>query len=230
MSDHERWEELAAGHALSALEPAEEAEFSEHLAGCDHCQEVLADHTFVAAQLGTLADSSDAPSWDRIRAGIVSERPVPSLDEARARRRAPRWLSAAAGLVLLAGGAVVWQAAQSDSPSAQQAALSSCAAEPGCRVVRLADKATLLVSGSGVRVLPTLLGTPPAGRVYVLWQLPRDGRPTMVASLTETHDGKVGEAHLLALPYEDTAAFGLSLERSDAVPTKPSKVIAVGSA
>jgi hypothetical protein len=48
--------------------------------------------------------------------------------------------------------------------------------------------------------------------------------------LARTADGSVGEAHPLALPYADTAAFGLSLEPASVVPTGPTDVVAVGSA
>jgi len=232
MSDHEYWEELAAGYALSALEPEEEQLFTSHLAGCLRCRGVLDDHTFVAAQLGTLASEDvEAPAWDRIRPGVLPTQPV-SLDEARARRRAPRWLSAAAGFVLIAGGGIIgWQALGSDeSPSAQQVALSACAQQPACHVVHLGGKASLVVSGGQVRVLPSDLAAASADQIYVLWQLPREGSPTMVGALLGTTKGSVGEAHSLPLKYEDTVAFGLSLERADTLPTKPSKVIAVGSA
>ena len=233
MSEHEHWEELAAGHALDALEPEETESFTAHLAGCARCQAVLDDHSFVAAQLGHLAsDEVGAPSWDSIRSGILPPRPVTSLDEVRARRTAPRWLSAAAAVVLLGGGsAVAWQAThRAEGPSARQVALAACTTQGGCRVVHLQGRADLLVTEGAVRVLPTRLGAPPGGRVYVLWQLPRDGRPTMVATLGSTNNGSVGESYNLALPYGETAAFGLSLELSSTVPSHPTDVVAVGSA
>ena len=40
--DHERFEELAVGHALSALEPEDEQVFREHLAACTRCQRDVA--------------------------------------------------------------------------------------------------------------------------------------------------------------------------------------------
>jgi hypothetical protein len=74
------------------------------------------------------------------------------------------------------------------------------------------------------------MATAPVGQVYVLWQLPRDGRPTMVATLTETRRGRMGEQHRLALSYESTAAFGVSVETSRSVPTHPTEILAVGTA
>jgi anti-sigma-K factor RskA len=229
MSDHERWEELAAGHALSALEPEEEVELADHLAGCTHCREVLADHAFVAAQLGTLVDTSDAPSWEQIRGGVLPAREVVSLEEARSRRRAPVWISAAAAAVLvLAGLAVTLRPGSSEN--VQQVARTACSQSAACHVVNLQDRGSLLVQDGAVKLLPTRLGAAPAGQVYVLWQLPRDGRPTLVSVLSDTRDGVVGERHALALPYDSTAAFGLSVEPASSLPTQPTKVLAVGTA
>jgi anti-sigma-K factor RskA len=231
-NDHELWEELAAGHALSALEPAEEAEFVAHLEQCDRCQEVLADHAFVAAQLGTLVDSEgDAPSWDKIRPAVIpaSEPVAEVVDLASRRRRTPAVLGAAAAAVLaIAGTAVVLSSGS--GPSTQQEALDACTASSTCHVVRLADAATLVVDSNGARMLPKHMTAAPAGKVYVLWQLPRDGRPTMVATLTDTANGGVGEPHRLPLAYAQTAAFGVSLEPANAVPTAPTKVLVVGTA
>jgi hypothetical protein len=52
----------------------------------------------------------------------------------------------------------------------------------------------------------------------------------MVATLDDTRDGGVGEAHTLALPYASTAAFGVSIEPASTVPTKPTRVVVVGTA
>jgi anti-sigma-K factor RskA len=228
MNDHEHWEELAAGHALNALEPEEESAFARHLATCTRCQEVLADHVLVAAQLGSVLDTSDAPSWDRIRQGVVGDTRVVPIHRARSRRRQVLLSSAAAAVLVLA--AVLLAVLPGSSRSTQQAALSSCAKSAGCHVIRLQDRATLVVQGGSVRVLANRLGPAPADHVYVLWQLPRDGRMTLVGALTETRDGTVGEQHRLALPYTRTAAFGLSVESSHSVPTSPTKVLAVGTA
>jgi anti-sigma-K factor RskA len=227
-NDHDRWEELAAGHALNALEPAETEEFTAHLAGCTRCQAVLADHSFVAAQLGTLVDDEDeAPSWQRIREGVLPPAPV-HLDEVRARRRPARLLAAAASVVLVAGAGVAAVLLNDGSPSDQEQVLASCQASRDCHVVHLQGKADLVVDDGAVRVLARSLGAPTAGRVFVLWQLPRDGRPTMVGTLRATSDGSVGEEHPLVLPYDSTAAFGVSSEPASVVPTGPTDVVALG--
>jgi hypothetical protein len=243
---HDRWEELAAGHALSALEPVEEAEFLAHLTTCGSCPELLADHALVAAQLGTLVQrEEEAPSWERIRAGILPAAPraadadedsgvtaapqVVSLDEARARRRTPMLLRVAAAAVLVAGAGAAWLASSGNGSDPQQAALATCSSQPACHVLSLQGKAKLIVSGNTVRLLSSSLQPPASGREYVLWQQPRGGDMILIGSLRATRPGSVGETHRLVLPYETTAGFGLTLEPSGVVPTHPGQVVAVTS-
>lgn len=247
-SAHEPWEELAAGYALHALEPDEEGRFLSHLEGCAHCRQTLDDHAFVAAQLGSLADAPDLtpPSWSSIRRGVIDAGPplprpatepaaVVPLDGERRRRRPPRLLGAAAGVVLLAGtGTLAWQLAQPDAGSTgQPAAIARCEHAAGCHVVKLPEgdpEAVVLADATRARFLPTGLATPAAGHVYALWQMPRDGRPILVTVLPGIHDGVAGPSTDLALPYADTAAFAISVEPEGSVPTKPTRVVAVGTA
>lgn len=67
---HEKFEELAAGWALHALEPQEAAEFAEHLATCAHCQRIVDDLTATAAELAYAAPSMDPPP--ELKARIMS--------------------------------------------------------------------------------------------------------------------------------------------------------------
>lgn len=77
-AEHLRWEELAVGHALAALEPEDEQEFLAHLAGCAECARVL-DETAGLAGLLAYAAEPTPPSPDllpRILADIrTSDRP-----------------------------------------------------------------------------------------------------------------------------------------------------------
>jgi Anti-sigma-K factor rskA len=57
--EHERFDELAAGYALHALEPAEEAELLMHAEKCGRCQQTLADYAEVAASMADLARSAE---------------------------------------------------------------------------------------------------------------------------------------------------------------------------
>jgi anti-sigma-K factor RskA len=234
-SPHEEWEELAAGYVLDALEPDEEQTLLAHLATCTDCRRVVDEHAFVASQLGALAEDSDIapPSWSSMRSGIVTEAaaPVASLEERR-RRRPPRLLAAAAGTVLLAGaGVAAWQLASGGSE--RSGTVEACAASPTCHVVQLhsdnTEAAVVLAEKGTATMLPEHMSPPPAGQVYALWQLPRDGAPSLVTVLRTTENG-VSSAAPLVLPYDDTAAFAVSVEPAGDVPTAPTEVVATGTA
>lgn len=125
---HARFEELAAGHALHALEPEDEQVFLLHLAGCARCERDLAEHETTLAHLAYAPDAAEPPVAlaEAIRAGVLASGrgvsfPEPvmaiaapvSLDEVRRRRDASRlrragtWtgVAAAAALVVSLG---VW--------------------------------------------------------------------------------------------------------------------------
>src|SRR4051812_19146712 len=142
---HDRWDELAAGYALDALEPAEEAELMAHLDECDICRGALRDHELVAAQLAALADDADVtpPAWSAIRTGIVGAAPATGTDDVvvlsdrrTARVRSPRVLGAvAAAFVIIAAISTVIAVRSGPSDTAQ--AVSACRSETTCHVVEL---------------------------------------------------------------------------------------------
>lgn len=247
---HDHWEELAAGYALDALEPDEETAFLGHLETCERCRAVLDDHAFVAAQLGALAEDSGltAPSWSTIRSGVVgagappsgsgtapAAAPVAVLDEHRTRRRPwtshSRILGAAAAAVLIAGaGTAAWQLASGTNGPAQPAAVTACARQAGCHVVRLDGTAVVLASGNTARLVPTSLQPAERGHVYALWQLPRDGSPMLVSLVPSMTRNVPGPPAAMRLPYADTAAFAISSEPTGTIPTHPTDVVATGTA
>jgi hypothetical protein len=116
------YEELAAGHALSALEPEEEQLFLTHLAGCARCERDVAEHRSTLAHLAYAPDAAEPPPalLDSIRAGVLAsgrgatfpsdappELAAPaSLADARSRRgsrprRAAGWVGVAAAAALV---------------------------------------------------------------------------------------------------------------------------------
>lgn len=120
--EHARFEELAAGHALNALEPGDEEAFLAHLPSCAACERALAEHIETAAHLAYAADPVELPDalLGRIRADVAASgramTPAPApevqpaavvgLDAERARRRpslllSRTWLGAAAAGVLV---------------------------------------------------------------------------------------------------------------------------------
>jgi len=119
---HERFEELAAGHALAALEPAEAEAFLAHVAACAACERAVAQHAETLAHLAYAADPVDLPPslLEGIREGVrVSGRemglaavevPVDLAAERERRRFKPQrfvGVAAAAALVLSLG---IWNA------------------------------------------------------------------------------------------------------------------------
>src|SRR3954466_622098 len=246
-ADHTRWDELAAGHALHALEPEEEAEFNAHAAGCADCRAALDDHALVAAQLASLADENAGapPPWSRIRPSLTASPAAPPGEDSDAsvtelaRRPSPRRsrvlaIAAAVG-ALPAIGVTGWQLAGRDDNPSVPSAVTSCRTLPDCHVVALladgkVEAGDVVVRDGSARVVPTAMPPLDASHVYVLWQLPRGGRPTPVTVLSDVRNRQATPAKSLALPYDDTAAFAMSVERADRVPTQPTKVVALGNA
>ena len=71
---HARYEELAAGHALSALEPEDEQDFVTHLARCARCARDLAEHEATLAHLAYAPEPAEPPAalLSGIRAGVLA--------------------------------------------------------------------------------------------------------------------------------------------------------------
>ena len=105
MSEHTAYEELAVGYAFSALEPADELQFRQHLLGCALCERALTTHFETLSHLAYAApDAAPPPSvLEGIRAGVVASgrsggsfvaepAPVSSLEQARLRRTGRRTL------------------------------------------------------------------------------------------------------------------------------------------
>lgn len=165
--EHARFEELAAGHALSALEPEEEQDFLRHLATCTACERDVHEHQDTLALLALSADPAEPPPsvLEGIRADIARDAapapgpvaasphaPLPahdvtSLDEGRRRRagrttRAVQWVGAAAAAALVLSLGAWNLALRSDRDASEQygdrlAAAVRDLAQPGSTSVPL---------------------------------------------------------------------------------------------
>lgn len=131
---HAVFEELAAGHALAALEPEEEQAFERHLLECARCERDLGEHLSTLAHLAYAADAAEPPAalLGSLRAAVQDsgrevtwpgqQQAPASLDRARERRlagaasmrRARTWTSIAAGAALVVGLGVWNVSLQSD--------------------------------------------------------------------------------------------------------------------
>lgn len=215
---HRPWDELAAGLALHALEPADEARLLAHAAGCRSCQRHLDEFNLVAAQLAFLADDVEV-------APLRRRRP-------RSRRRHVRLLATAAGFVLLAAGGVAgWQLGGRPDASMSAAAVAACQQRDGCHVITLhgprRDAAVVLVEAGHASVVPLQMPMLRPTQSFVLWQLPRDGSPLAVAAFRDARR-QSGSVRLMTA-YDDTAAFAVSLEAAGPMPRRPTRVLAVGA-
>lgn len=76
--DHSRWEELAVGHALSALEPADEEAFARHVQSCPECTATVAETRDVMATLAEAAEPAEPPAALRaaVLGGVTTEHPA----------------------------------------------------------------------------------------------------------------------------------------------------------
>jgi anti-sigma-K factor RskA len=188
--NHSDYEQLAAGFALSALEPDDEQEFERHLKGCSTCKASLRELDELTARLAYAAPRADPPA--SLRAGI--RRRTGHTIRRRVLRAVGSWSgSKVAVRVVVAAGIVglfalsLWNLALREQhdldrfhmanleeglrmlndASVQQVPLSGSANARGARATVLAsspqDRGVLVVEG-----LPQL----PEDRVYELWTVP----------------------------------------------------------
>lgn len=234
---HRVWEELAAAHALHALEPSEELRLLAHVDTCQACLDRVDEFALVAAQLGALADDeSQPPRWAQMRERVVdpsSSYPQTEIAPLPLRRRyAARMLAAAAAVVVAGTGVAVGSQLFGGHPSSASAALTACRQQSGCQVIQLhgqrGDNAAVLVEAGHASLVPVKLPPAAADHVYVLWQLPRDGSPNPVVAFSDST--RQTSSVPLVTGFSDTAAFAVSMEPAGPMPTRPTDVLAVGAA
>lgn len=159
-TSHDRYEELVAGLALSALEPEDEQVVLRHLPSCAACERDLAAHRDTLSHLAYLAPAAAPPPalWEGIRSRVeavsgpgaftpvavpVTEAPpAPVVDLAQVRARRPvrrvaAWASVAAAVAVVATlgtGVVRMQRTQNEQGALSQrlsAAVRAVETAPG---------------------------------------------------------------------------------------------------
>jgi Anti-sigma-K factor rskA len=252
--DHAAFDELVAGYALDALDPADERLFLTHLPGCRRCQHALGDYLEITAALaGTGPGGPGQPGpqlRDRIMAatapgqedhdhapGAAAGQVPPAPLPARPRRRRPRRrtiLAGAAAAVLIAGGAVAGGLAAHSGTGGPP--LASCAAAAQCRDLTLTSASTgkaaarLVIKDGTVWLVPSGLAANDTSRqIYVLWQITGAHTPRAVGSFDVGSDrGRPVRVGPLAVPYQGTWAFAVSRENGRTIPARPSRPVALG--
>jgi len=217
-ADHDDIVELLGAYALHAVDPAERDAIERHLEECPRCRAEVADHRWVATQLGN--SGGDAPDglWDRIAATLEETAPAMRLDLpvpggaviplADRRRRGNRLVvgavAAAAAVVIAVLGVQV--VAQDDRIEDLQVALEDEAMLSAANLA-LADPSaarTQLVSPDGaVTVAAVLL---PNGMGYLMAQdMPSLDRDLTYQLWGQTGSGLISLGLLGADPNEIVA-------------------------
>jgi anti-sigma factor RsiW len=176
----------AAVYVLRAMEPAEELEYRDHLAGCAECREEVAALQQVVDALALSAPQYAAPATlrDSVLRSIDADQPE------RPSRRRVRWFgalsvrpvyAAAAGMlvVLAAVAAVAFLGGGSGATRTLQARVQG---SPGRAVLQLSHGRSTLI----VRQFPA----PAPGHVYEVWLERAHGSPVPTQTLfSVTHGG-----------------------------------------
>ncbi len=246
---HELFEELAAGHALHALEPEDEQLLLLHAAGCARCERALDAHRETAAELAYGAGTAALPDglFDRIRAAVVAESgehvfapatpdavpaPVASLAQAR-RRRMPRTstlVAAAAAVALVTGLAgsnlALRQDRASQTASSERLAEAVSTIEEGGRSVPLLDDhrqvaAVAVLTGDAVSLVVDGLAPNDAGSTYVLWEQSRFGGLRALGTFDVRADVEVVRDFPLRSGQDRVAALAITREQGRSAPARP---------
>jgi hypothetical protein len=248
---HARFEELAAGHALHALEPEDEQAFVAHLAGCARCERDLAEHQTTLAHLAYAPDAAEPPPalLDGIRSGVLASGrgasfPAPVVAEAPAQledvrrrrdasrlRRATTWTSvaAAAALVVSLGGWNLWLQQERDDEAELTGRLASVVAQlrdDATETVPLASGgdvvAVALVRGQDMSLVVDGLPVNGEGTTYVLWAESRYGDKRAVGAFDVTQEGlDVLEGMRVQAGVSGVTRFMVTQEQGDDAPPIP---------
>lgn len=248
---HARYEELAAGHALHALEPEDEQAFVAHLPGCARCERDLAEHEATLAHLAYAPDAAEPPPslLEGIRSGVLAsgrevsfpELPAPApvdLGEVRRRREArrlggaPMWTGLAAAFALVVSLAVWNTSLRQDRD--QQAEWGGRLANAVAQL-RDEDTDTVPLSGDDGEVVAVALvrgdqmslvidGLPvnAEGTTYVLWGESRFGDKRAVGAFdVSSAELDVLEGMRVQASISDVTRFMVTHEQGDTAPPIP---------
>jgi hypothetical protein len=236
---HDAWEELAAGWALDALEPADEKAFARHLPTCARCQQDVAAHLVVAEHLSTSLAGADEPAPEMPlllgrEAGLVGG-PRGRFMRTRRDVARSRWLTTvAAAVVALVIGGVTGAVINSGGGPAKATttyALNESAALEALStgmLTRLAApdgsaSATVAVShGNAYLVANGLPSVLSHGQQYVVWAAGSDG---VMHAVTGFDGGAKPAMVALGSTSEDVRTFGVTREKVGKLPVKPGALV-----
>jgi anti-sigma-K factor RskA len=211
------------GYVLGALEPAERADFEEHLAGCQRCQAEVAELRGLPELLEQATPPVEVPPWLRERTFAAVER---AAAHQRRRRRLRLALTAAAACLVLvvafAGGYTLSQV----GPFADRGRVIAFAlAAPDGGAARATAKVRQVGDGLAITMEVSGLAPNPPGSVYECWYVgPGDSveRPNRVSAGTFTvgGDGRASLRMHSAADLQRYPAMGVTLERDRGNPAR----------
>ncbi|HEX5876881.1 MAG TPA: anti-sigma factor, partial [Actinomycetota bacterium] len=175
------------GYVLGALEPAERADFEEHLAGCERCQAEVAELRGLPELLEQAAPPVEVPPSLRERTFAAVER---AAAQQRRRRRLRLALTAVAACLVLVVAFVGGYTLSQVGPFADRGRVIEFAlAAPDGGPARATAKVRQVGDGLAITMEVSGLAPNPPGSVYECWYVgPGDSleRPNRVSAGTFT--------------------------------------------
>jgi hypothetical protein len=219
---------LSGAYAVDALDDAERAQFEAHLAECPSCRSEVDSLREAAALLAeTTVTAPSAALRDRVLADAAAVRPLPppagatvTALEPRRRRRFVPFLAAAAAVVAIGTGGIVWQQVNDDGPrNSTEQVLTAGDAQRFTVDVEGGATATLVRSKElNKAVLVTHdMPAPPDGRAYALWL--QHGDVMVPAGMMP---GGADNEVLLSGDAASANGAGITVETAGREPTEPS--------
>lgn len=211
------------GYVLGALEPAERADFEEHLAGCERCQAEVAELRGLPELLEQAAPPVEVPPSLRERTFAAVER---AAAQQRRRRRWRLALTAAAACLVLVVAFVGGYTLSRVGPFADRGRVIEFAlAAPDGGAARATAKVRQVGDGLAITMEVSGLAPNPPGSVYECWYVgPGDSlaRPNRVSAGTFTvgADGRASLRLHSAADLQRYPAMGVTLERDRGNPAR----------
>lgn len=168
---------LSGAYAVDALDDIERAHFERHLAECDTCQSEVSSLREASALLAeTTTSAPSAELRGRVLAEIATIRPLPPIVQpvtatSGRGRRFPVLVAAAAAVLALLGGGVVWQVLDDGPLSRTDQVLQADDAKAFTQTFPGGAKATITVSKelNGAVIQTEDMPAAPSGHSYALW-------------------------------------------------------------
>jgi anti-sigma-K factor RskA len=194
--------ELSAAYALDALDPAERAEFEEHLVHCADCRETVTLFQETAAALAYDAEMPAPPPALRERILERARRERPNVVPLRRRWAFPAAASVAAVAACAAIGLGIWAASLHNRLGERPEAVDLEGAN-GSLIVTPSGDATLVARN---------VDPAPAGKTYEIWVI--QGKSPSAAG---TFAGGDRVAVALTRKVPDGSVVAVTLERAGGV-------------